>query len=43
MNIITKFLETKMSQNILQNSPNCIILRNFLRGACSKPPLQTRG
>ena len=41
MNIFQFFIYTKFQQNILQNAPNCRILKKFLGGACPKPPQQT--
>ena len=37
MNIFTIFL-TKLRQNILQNAPNCTILKFFSGGPCPRTP-----
>ena len=39
MNIFTIFFIKFFKQNILQNTPNCIILKKFLCGACPRTPL----
>ena len=38
MVIFKKNLKTKSDQNVHQNAPNCIILKNFLGGHAPKPP-----
>ena len=38
MNIFAFFYFREFYQNILQNAPNCTILKKFLGGACPEPP-----
>ena len=43
MNVFTIYFFSKFLQNILQNAPNCTIIKNFLGGACPRTPWQVRG